>query len=117
MITSNTKQVLSETLRAYADCGLTSFSNAMSIRSLRFHATESCTPNQARRIMKQDIPDGYNNFNADLLSKFPPSCEIWIAREMSVCLYVVGDNLPSKQALGADEYDVQPDGFTRIWWD
>jgi hypothetical protein len=101
---------------AYADCTMP-FEEASQLRSLSFKAYEPRTPRQVKQIMKRAIPDGYNNFNADLLDLFNPRCEITIAREYSVCLYVRGKNLPSMNKLGADEYNIQPDGSTRIWWD
>ena len=109
-------RILSETMNAYADMFMP-WNEACDIRQLQFKAHEPCTPSQAREIMRLATPHGYNNFNHELLSLFPPSCEVSISREYSVCLYVRGENLPSMDELGADSYDVEPFGWTRIWWD
>ena len=106
----------SQVCNAYADCTMP-FEEASQTRSLMFKAYEPRTPRQVKQIMKRATPDGYNNFNHHLLDLFNPQCEITIAREHSVCLYVRGEHLPSMDELGADEYSVEPDGSTRIWWD
>ena len=44
-------------------------------------------------ILKEAIPNGWNNFNYECLLKFPQDWKIMIAKEFSPCIYVVGDKL------------------------
>jgi hypothetical protein len=71
----------------------------------------------AYAIMKRAVPKGYNEFKAELILDFPEHAEFQLAREGSVCMYVRGHDLPSKRDLQADEYEVNTDGVTRVWWD
>ena len=71
----------------------------------------------ARSIMQQALPDGYNDFKAELIGKLPSDAKIQLGREYSVCLYVKTNTKPSKASLKADElHEVEP-GLYRIWWD
>ena len=109
---------------AYADCWLP-WEAGSKRRNLDFQADETVSPKEARAIMEEAVPDGYNEFTADLLSLFPDSCRIRLARELSVCIYIydmarqnIADtaNLPSQSELCADEYSQVGDAI-RIWWD
>lgn len=71
----------------------------------------------AYAILKRAIPMGYNAFKADIILDLPDDVEVMIAREGSVCLYLKGDDLPSMEDLMADEYTVESNGITRVWWD
>ena len=71
----------------------------------------------AMSIMQQALPDGYNDFRAELIGKLPSDAKIQLGREYSVCLYVKTNTKPSKASLKADElHEVEP-GLYRIWWD
>ena len=71
----------------------------------------------AMSIMQQALPDGYNDFKAELIGKLPSDAKIQLGREYSVCLYVKTNTKPSKASLKADElHEVEP-GLYRIWWD
>jgi hypothetical protein len=71
----------------------------------------------AMNIMKQALPDGYNDFTPQLIDKLPADAKIQIAREGSVCLYVKTTTKLSKASLKADELDQVEPGLYRIWWD
>jgi hypothetical protein len=71
----------------------------------------------AMNIMKQALPDGYNEFTAELIDKLPADAKIQLGREYSVCLYVKTNTKPSKASLKADELDEVEPGLYRIWWD
>lgn len=123
--------LLNEVKEAYADCWLEDIHGAgMARRNLDFKASEFCSPAEAKAIMEQAVPHGYNGFHPSLLEAFPDDCKILIAREGSVCMYVhfiVYDDMPSQSALQADEYDEvkagswgatdKTIGTIRIWWD
>lgn len=106
------KKVMKEVVTAYCDC-----SDSNGERNLSFLASEAVDPKTAAEIMTKACPDGYNNFEAELLTLFPDDAKIWIAREGSVCIYVESaSKLPTRKQLQADEYDVK-NGRLRIWWD
>lgn len=112
-------------MQAYADSHLPTgwthtspeYLQAMRDRNLQFNSGEWVSPATAMEILQEAIPNGYNEFHPDLLQAFPDDALVCIAREYSVCLYVKGNALPSKQSIIADEQDVQDDGSVRYWWD
>ena len=108
-------QVRDEVKEAYADCWLP-WEEGEPRRNLHFRASASVSPKEAKAIMKK-FANGHNAFSYEILCEFPEDAEITIAREGSVCLYVTGKNLPTRDVLGCDEYDKTEDGSTRIWWD
>ena len=105
-----------EVKNAYADCWM-GWNKGVKIRNLDFEASAPVSRLEAYHILSEAIPDGYNEFTAKLILDFPTSAVFIIAREGSVCLYVKGDGLPSREDLKADEYDSIHGGWTRIWWD
>ena len=72
---------------------------------------------EAMDIMKQALPDGYNDFRAELIDKLPSDAKIQLGREYSVCMYVKTSSKPSKASLKADELDMIEKNFYIIWWD
>lgn len=70
----------------------------------------------AVKLVKAGLPNGYNEFNAEVLAKLPDDAQIQFAREYSPCIYVKGTK-PSKAALKADEISKEEDGTFRVWWD
>jgi hypothetical protein len=70
----------------------------------------------AVKLVKAGMPEGYNEFNAEVLAKLPDDAQIQFAREYSPCIYVKGTK-PNKSALKADEVSKEPDGMFRVWWD
>lgn len=110
------EKVFKEVKKAYSDCWMTDWEKSLRLRQLIFRASQFVTPKEAKEILTIVLPTGYENFTSDLLDLFPDDCEIVIAREYSVCLYVKGKNLPSMKALKANEYD-EKNGEIRIWWD
>jgi hypothetical protein len=114
------EQVKSEVTLAYIDCNINIkilSEHAKEIRNLDFRASACVSPEEAFNILTDAGVDSYNGFDVDVLKKLPKESRIRIAREGSVCLYVEGDGLPSKEELVADEYDEWEPGVTRIWWD
>ena len=85
-------------------------------RCYDFRSDEWVSRKDAYAIMKQAVPRGYNEFKAELVLDFPDDVMFQLAREGSVCMYVKGDNLPSREDLNADEYTIE-NGVTRVWWD
>jgi hypothetical protein len=113
-------------LRAYADChgNNDSFVEPMRDRNLNFCHALAISKTAAVKIMKKAIPDGYNEFDAELLDQLPRESRIRIAREGSVCVYVETPNGSqiNQEGLKADEFDLyqtNSDGTQthRIWWD
>jgi len=87
-------------------------------RNLSFRASQAVDRDTSFAILENLVP-GYNNFCPELLLHLPEGCEIFIAREGSVCLYVKG-KLPKKlwRKLDSDEWDYSDQSDeTRIWWD
>ena len=104
--------------KAYADCvGEPNDPKAMSTRNLNFRASQDVSRDEAIAIMSEAVPDGYNEFHAQLLALLPEDARITIAREGSVCIYVKGDDLVDENLLFDEiHYDPQSNE-TRIWWD
>lgn len=92
----NMGNVKSEVLKAYYDMNSNvSFEEASGVRDLDFLASKPVSVDWAKQIMGEAVPRGYNQFDADYsitkVASFFEDCEIIIARESSVCLYVIGD--------------------------
>lgn len=105
--------VLAEVMKAYADCHM-SWERGAKLRNLDFRASMPVPAPVAAEIMKKAVPDGYNAFSAQILSKIDG--EVVIAREGSVCVYVQnGAYIP--KPLMEDERSVTENGETRLWWD
>lgn len=109
------ERVQAEVDKAYADCWKPGgFEVTSRERNLNFRASESVPRDEAVKIMRHAVPGCYNAFTADLLLKLPEDCNVTLAREYSVCVYV--DRQVSAAGMDADECDFE-DGMTRIWWD
>lgn len=108
-------KVLKEVRAAYSDC------NDMKVeRNLSYKAQEFVSRDEAFSIMESALPRGYNEFRASLINYFHKDHKFKIAREGSVCLYVLpkdGIDMPSMEELKADEYGMEDDGTLRVWWD
>lgn len=119
VITDNLRQ---EVMNAYADCHM-DWDKAQSIRHLNFKASTTCSATEARDILKEAIPHGYNSFYAELLEHFDPDTRMFIAREFSPCIYVewCDKPMPSRLDLLADECEFVTDptlgSCIRFWWD
>jgi hypothetical protein len=102
-----------EVSNAYFDCWTDNWEYAQKRRNLNFRASGFVSRDEAFEIMSKYCPS-YNDFSADLIIKeFPKNCMILIAREGSVCLYVMGNNLPKNIA---DEESIV-NGTKIYWWD
>ena len=89
-------------------------------RNLNFFCTAPLTPAEAAIIMHEALRgETYNEFKADLLLRLPPSAEVYLAREYSVCIYVKGDIKAPRGFLHDERHVNQPkhEGQTRFWWD
>jgi hypothetical protein len=95
-------------------------------RSLQWRSAKWMKPAEWAGQMKTVCPE-YNGFHAgkvgSWLSRFG-GVEVQPAREYSVCVYLKGDpkelatiERQAKQAIHADEVDMQQDGTLRLWWD
>ena len=139
MLTTAAQAVLKATKQAYWECWNPDEDDYAIInkqRDLSWRASVPVSPTEASSIMCEALgvkPDeyGYNEFKPDLLLNLPPDMKVYLARESSVCVYVVGDFPwaddteevhPLTQyddvhkVLGCDECD-KKDGETRLWWD
>lgn len=114
-LNENEKQVEREVSDAYADCWIGNTHAAMAKRNLDFRASNSVSQNLAFVLFDLYV-GSYNDFIPDLILKFPSDSLITIAREGSVCIYVRGESLPTKEQVNADEFSVIGDE-TRYWWD
>jgi hypothetical protein len=85
-------------------------------RCYDYRSDQWVSQEDAYEIMKKAVPKGYNDFKANIIMKFPDDTQFQLAREGSVCVYVRGNELPSKEYLEANEYDNDGE-VTRIWWD
>lgn len=105
-----------EILQAYADCHM-DWEIGSKIRNLNFRASQAVDPKTAKAILEKAM-NGYNSFTPDLLDLFPEDCQITIAREGSVCLYVKPGKkkLPKGKEINADEIDKYGEEI-RFWWD
>jgi hypothetical protein len=97
------KTVADEVIAAYTE----------ETRNLHFRAFQSVPSDVAVKIMAKAVPDGYNNFTADLLGRIKG--DVLLAREYSVCVYVEPNSIEEHE-LGEDEYNIIG-GKLRLWWD
>ena len=116
------KNVLEEAKKAFCDAwdDKHSFDELKNIRNLNWRASKDVSCSEAIRIMSKAVPNGYNAFEASLLSLLPKNSRIVLAREGSVCVYLLGVKrltMKLRQELKADEYDNIGDLGFRIWWD
>jgi hypothetical protein len=127
-------QTTSETLTAYADCVADNVmrKDAMQVRNLSFKSAHPVTVAEARGILSKAIVGGYNEFEPKLLRHLPQNRMVFIAREGSPCVYVLGPQFDQPKKLLADEFNFYPDKYvktygenqfaipgpvTRIWFD
>lgn len=93
------------------------FANGYMGNNTRWRDVTLFNKRDAINIMKKALPDGYNEFKAEIMDKLPTDSKIQIGREGSVCLYVTTNTKLSKTTFKADElHEVSP-GVYRIWWD
>ena len=91
-------------------------------RQLNFRAVSPVNKKTAIKILEEAVP-AYNDFKPRLLESLPDDCQIFLARERSVCIYVVGN---VSNTVKADECDLEEHPYkfgdnvrevTRFWWD
>jgi len=93
-------------------------------------AKDYCTPEEASEIMSLTLAEmgGYNNFRPELLKRLPKGSKVILARDGSVCVYVISpmtlDECVTRDLLKADECNLKSIDFGgqnisvyRIWWD
>jgi hypothetical protein len=125
-------QTTSETLTAYADCQNDSNEESMRNRNLSFKSAHTVTVAEAMAIFKKATPGGYNAFKAHCLRHIPDDRMLYLAREGSPCVYVVGPEFEQTKGMLADEFTFFPKQYvktygdnqftvpgpvTRVWWD
>ena len=112
------KQILSEEIKQI-DFGKDAkrFAKAYDGSDMLWKSKTVLSKKEAMDIMKQALPDGYNDFRAELIDKLPSDAKIQLGREYSVCMYVKTSSKPSKASLKADELDMIEKNVYRIWWD
>jgi hypothetical protein len=129
--------IYKEVAEAYYDCWNTEspWEECEKHRNLDFRASKAVDRDTAIAILEK-VVSSYNDFTPDLLKCLPEDCQITIAREGSVCIYVTGlgeDEVANRWAipgLECDEWHYHPEdyksqitnayakaGETRIWWD
>lgn len=113
--------VVSEEVRqAYADAWDHDSNSKYERRSLDFLASRWLSRDDARDILRRYVPS-YNEFGPHLLDNLPAKCQVRIARDYSVAIYVKGaKRLPSMSKMVADnKYETELDGVqcVRYWWD
>lgn len=112
---------------AYADAWekQDNWNSAVARRNLKFRSSQWYTPDEFYAIMRQAIPQGYNEYNTDrvygVFANGLSDIEIQIARESSPCLYIRGNSdtlkkLQRNKQLRANEADIES-GILRLWWD
>jgi len=125
------KTVRQEALIAYADCVETardghtreSIEETMSRRNLNWKASHAIGTEEAVDIMKEVCPFGYNDFEAEVLGDLPDDCRVFLAREDSVCVYVLrGKNefpgmMANEKDLIKEDKAHGKKGEYRFWWD
>lgn len=116
-LSSAGRAVLFEVKEAYFDCWNEQDAEANKRRKLEFRASLPVSRDEAIVIMKEAVPQGYNEFNAMRLVFLPVDAQLTLAREASVCVYVQG-KLPKNDELRNDEHHYIGDkNETRLWWD
>ena len=129
--TSHMVTVSDQVKEAYADCWdlhpwptgpyiNPDWERVARLRNLEFLATRYLPRDDAQAVLEQWVKQ-YNGFKPSLLSRLPEDCEVRIAREGSVCLYVKSKaKLPTAKRMAADERDemmLQSSRVIRYWWD
>jgi len=112
------KHIAEQVRCAYGDL------NDKKYRDLDWRAAEFVSRDEAISIMKRYVPS-YNDFEPDLLLNLPEDCLIRLAREGSVCMYVMTDKKLDQRALLADEMsegvqcleENKTARIVRLWWD
>lgn len=109
----------------YADCQSGDYARKfIGQRRLDWKAAKSVSGNEVREALLAAC-EGYNCFDAAAVASaivsVDPKAKVYVAREGSVCLYVVTD-YPSRMKRNsvmkhADEVDTMKDGSIRFWWD
>lgn len=107
------QRVKKEVMEAYSDFHDSKNSKK---RNLNFLASGDVSRDEAYKIMKSAVPEGYNGFSPELIKRFPADARFTIAREGSVCLYVRGEGLPIGDTVLADECSESGEEV-RYWWD
>lgn len=111
------KEAIQSIMDAYSDCD----NGSKAERELDFECDFAFTPAEAERIMRKAIPGGYNEFNAEVLQHIlNRKAKVFIARESSVAIYIVGTELTGREihAMAPDEFSYDEHELTnRLWWD
>jgi len=114
--------LLRDVRNAYSDCNGTKHE-----RNLNFRANEYCSVSVAVEILERTVVR-YNAFRPELLNRLPNGSKVILAREGSVCVYVISpitvDTCVLKDTLKANECHLRTIDFGgqnipvyRIWWD
>ncbi len=116
------KKLLEEIKHTYADNqdDGKSFEETENIRRLEWKAEESVSGDMLETALKA-TGVGYNDFEPISIARkiilVDPEARVFVAREGSVCLYILTCyHKDMMKALNADEDDLQPDGSIRFWW-
>lgn len=127
---SNYSIVRREVQKAYADC-ISDSEQAYEQRDLNFLSSLTVTVKDAIRILREVVPS-YNEFEPANLRGLDENAQLYIAREGSVCVYVLGEKPTKTKKLLCDEFNYYPIAYqkkygpklfvipgpvTRIWWD
>ena len=116
---SNLSAIKAQVIAAYSDA----------TPNYNFKASAAVSIENAVNIMVKalDVPDeccqGYNFFKPRFFRYLPPGTKITLAREGSVCAYIhppAHSKLRSAELIrrmAVDEWESQPDGTIRLWWD
>jgi len=108
----------------YADSWMANKSIAYDLRCLDFCSPEFLSKEQAKYLFSKYVKS-YNEFNPELLDHLPDDVQIKIAREGSVCIYVVSKTLDSfsiaqrnalRKVMSLDEFSKNNNEY-RLWWD
>lgn len=97
-------------------------------RNLNFKASSAVSINDAVKIMSLALEcdedcEGYNFFKSNLFRHLPKGTKITLAREGSVCAYIIPPKGITLQEhdyaplMLFDEWSVEANGTIRIWWD
>lgn len=114
-------------IQAYSDCN-----DVGGDRNLNFMPAAPIDAKALIELMPLCIPDGYNQFDpvesiGQLVQVFGDDAEYFVARESSVCIYVMptvnlwlggeGSRSTNFKSINADEILFDPDKkMFRFWW-
>lgn len=110
-------------IAAYSDCNGT---NAAKERNLSFMPDQPFDGLSFVRVVRDAMPQGYNNFDAAVAEKivhtFGIDSRYWLGREGSPVVYVTMDLKYLVERLWlnricADEVSLETDGRFRLWFD